>query len=134
MHSESNGAEMRGDSRLRIGCCCGYLDEEYKELCLHALEKLCRKRPSPLTTGRATTWAAGIVYAIGSANFIFDKSQPIHYTDKELAEPFGVGASTAASKGGEIKKMLRIDRFNAEWILPSLRAADPLFWTLLAHL
>ena len=26
-----------------------YLNKEYEELCLHVLEKLCRKRPSPLS-------------------------------------------------------------------------------------
>ena len=58
--------------------CDEYLSKEYEALCLHALEKLCRKRPSPLKSGRTNTWAAGIVYAVGSNNFIFDKSQPIH--------------------------------------------------------
>ena len=52
--------------------CAEHLDEEYESLCLHALEKLCRKRPSPLLGGKPNTWAAGIVYAIGSNNFIFD--------------------------------------------------------------
>ena len=27
--------------------CNQYLNDEYRELCLHLLEKLCRKRPSP---------------------------------------------------------------------------------------
>lgn len=48
------------------------------------------------------TWAAGIVYAIGSANFIFDKSQKIHMTASELAEPFGISKTTAAQKASEI--------------------------------
>ena len=54
--------------------CDEYLNDEYKTLCLHALEKLCRKRPSPLTSGRARTWAAGIIYAVAQNNFIFDKN------------------------------------------------------------
>ena len=36
-----------------------HLNDEYEALCLHALEKLCRKRPSPLASGRANSWAAG---------------------------------------------------------------------------
>lgn len=32
--------------------CNQYLNDEYRELCLHLLEKLCRKRPSPLLAGR----------------------------------------------------------------------------------
>lgn len=35
--------------------CNQYLNDEYRELCLHLLEKLCRKRPSPLLAGRKNT-------------------------------------------------------------------------------
>ena len=45
-------------SRIIIEYSEKYLSEEYKELCLRALEKLCRKRPSPLQSGRSSTWAA----------------------------------------------------------------------------
>jgi len=53
-------------SKILIDYSAEYLNREYEELCLHALEKLCRKRPSPLKSGKSNTWAAGIVYAIGS--------------------------------------------------------------------
>ena len=99
--------------------CDEYLNDEYKELCLHALEKLCRKRPSPLISGKATTWAAGIIYAIGQNNFIFDKSQPIHMTAEEIVEPLGMAKTTAANKAAEIRKMLKIDHYTAEWVLAS---------------
>lgn len=115
-------------SKLLIEYSEKYLNKEYEELCLHALEKLCRKRPSPLKSGRSTTWAAGIVYAIGSNNFIFDKNQPIHMTAKDLAAPFEVAASTASSKAAQIKKMLKIDYFHAEWCLPSEAASNPMLW------
>lgn len=105
-----------------------YLDDDYEQLCLHALEKLCRKRPSPLKSGRINTWAAGIIYAIGSNNFIFDKTQKIHMTAKELVEPLGVASSTASSKAKEIKKMLKIDYFNAEWCLSSEIADNTMLW------
>ena len=84
--------------------CDEHLNDEYKKLCLHALEKLCRKRPSPVTSGRANTWAAGIIYAIGQNNFIFDKSKAIHMTAEELVEPLGVKKSTAGGKATEIRK------------------------------
>ena len=41
-------------SKLLIEYSEKYLNKEYEELCLHALEKLCRKRPSPLKSGRST--------------------------------------------------------------------------------
>ena len=115
-------------SKILVDYSREYLDKEYEDLCLHALEKLCRKRPSPLKSGRSNTWAAGIVYAIGSNNFIFDKSQSIHITAKELAASFGVAVSTASSKAAMIKKLLKIDFFHAEWCLPSQIAENPMLW------
>lgn len=115
-------------SALLTNYCTQYLNDEYQQLCLHALEKLCRKRPSPLKNGRRNTWAAGIVYAIGSNNFIFDKSQEIHMTAKELVAPFGVAATTASSKAKEIKDMLKINYSKAEWCLPSQMSDNPMLW------
>ena len=83
--------------------CNQYLNDEYRELCLHLLEKLCRKRPSPLLAGRKNTWAAAIIYAITTNNFIFDKSQPIHLTADELCAPFGLSKSTVSNKASEIR-------------------------------
>ncbi|MBQ8160273.1 MAG: hypothetical protein IJ083_05925 [Clostridia bacterium] len=117
-------------SAILIPYCDEHLSEEYKELCLKALEKLCRKRPSPLSSGRANTWAAGIVYAIGSNNWIFDRSQDIHMTASELVAPFGLSKNTVASKAAEIKKMLKIGLSNAEWSLPSMMDTNPMIWTV----
>lgn len=108
--------------------CDEYLNNEYKELCLHALEKLCRKRPSPITSGKAKTWAAGIIYAMGQNNFIFDKSQPVHMTAAEIVKPLGISKTTAANKAAEIRKSLKIDYFNSEWILASDVEKNPMLW------
>ena len=75
-----------GELAEMISDYCGrFLSEDYHTLCLRLLEKLCRKRPSPLLRGRRNTWAAGIVYAIAANNLIFDKSMPIHRTADELS-------------------------------------------------
>ena len=41
--------------------CREHLNEEYAELCRRLTEKLARKRPSPLVSGKPNTWACGIV-------------------------------------------------------------------------
>jgi hypothetical protein len=106
------------------------LNEEYEELCLRALQKLCRKRPSPLVSGSAYTWACGIVYAIGANNFIFDRSQPIHMTGADIADYFGVAKSTAGSKASEIKRLLKLNRYNTEFQLEEMIAKNPAVWYL----
>lgn len=49
-------------------------------------------------------------------------------TAKELADPFGVAASTASSKAAQIEKMLKIDYSRAEWCLPSKVASNSMLW------
>jgi hypothetical protein len=110
--------------------CTQHLNDEYTELSLRLLEKLCHKRPSPLLKGRANTWACGIVYAVGSNNFIFDKSQPEHMSAKELADGFNLSASTAKNKANEINEYVDMYPFNPEWTLPDKLADNPLIWLL----
>ncbi len=117
-------------SGIIVEYCKKYLNDDYRVLCLRLLEKLCRKRPSPLLRGRRNTWAAGIVYAIASNNFVFDKSMPIHRTADELSRPFGVAPSTAGNKAAEIRKLVRITPLSAEWVLPELVEKNPAFWML----
>ncbi|MDR0856275.1 MAG: DUF6398 domain-containing protein [Clostridiales bacterium] len=101
------------------------LNGEYEALCLAALAKLCRKRPSPLLRGRARAWACGIVYAIGQCNFIFDKSMPIHMTALELAGWFGVTSGTADTKAAEIAELLHIGDFDEAYCLESVLDKRP---------
>jgi len=84
------------------GFCQEKLNDDYQNICLEALAKLARKRPSPLLSGRPATWACGIVYAIATNNFIFDKHNPHKMTATELANGFGIAPSTAGNKAKEI--------------------------------
>jgi len=108
--------------------CSNHLSDEYIKMSLRLLEKLRRKRPSPLLRGNPVTWACGIIYAIGSTNFLFDKSQTPHMRASELASHFGISQSTAGNKAGEIYKYFNMTTFDPEWTLPSKLADNPLVW------
>ena len=108
--------------------CDECLNEEFEPPLVRALEKLCRKRPSPLLSGRPQTWAAGIAYAIYRDNWVLDRSRSFHMSAAELADYFGVAKSTAANKASQISKMLKIDHFNPEWRCASQLGRDPLVW------
>jgi Domain of unknown function (DUF6398) len=45
--------------------CQQHLNNEYADLSRKMAAALSRMRPSPLESGRARSWAAGIVYALG---------------------------------------------------------------------
>ena len=51
-------------SDMIVSYCESRFDEEFTDICLHALQKLCRKRTEPMSAGRNNMWAAGIIYAI----------------------------------------------------------------------
>jgi len=108
--------------------CEEHLNEEYKDVSVRMLEKLCRKRPSPIDFGKPNTWACGIIYTVGSVNFLFDKSQSPHIRASELAEKFGISASTAGNKAGEIRKILKTGVFDPEWTLPGRLDDNPYVW------
>lgn len=110
--------------------CREHLNEEYAELCRRLTEKLARKRPSPLVSGRPNTWACGIVRTIGMHNFLGDKSQKPYMKIADISRLFGVGESTAAAKTAAIRNVLHLGPLDFEWSLPSRAEQNPLIWML----
>ncbi len=107
-----------------------HLNEEYAQLIRQATAALCRKRPSPLESGQAKTWACGITHAIGMVNFLFDRSQTPHISANELYQAFGVSASTGQSKSKLVRDTLKMRQLDPEWCLPSRVDDNPLIWML----
>lgn len=99
-------------------------------LCRKLAEKLARKRPSPLLTGKPNVWACGIVRTIGQLNFLGDRSQTPHMKISDISRAFGVGESTASAKTATIRSLLRINQLDTEWMLPSHLEENPLAWLL----
>lgn len=110
--------------------CQQHLNEEYRDLCRRMLATLCRKRPSPVTTGKTSTWACGIVYAVGRVNFLFDRSQTPHKRADELCMHFGVSPKTGSAKSTAIMDLLKSGQFDPNWTLPSRMADNPMAWMI----
>lgn len=108
---------------------CGqHLNEAYADLARKALAALCRKRPSPATKGRADIWACAVVYALGQANFLSDRSQKPYMASEELCRLFGVAPSTAGNKAKQIRDLLGMRRFDHHWMLPDRIEDSPMTW------
>jgi len=88
--------------------CAEHLDAEYAELCRQLVGRLARKRPSPLASGPVKTWAGAVLHAIGTLNFLFDRTQRPHMTVAELCRLAGISQSTAARRSREIRDLLRL--------------------------
>jgi hypothetical protein len=110
------------------GLCDEHLDSEYARLCARLVAKLSRKRPSPLLRGDLRIWAAATIYTVGSVNFLFDRSQPLHLTGDDLSDLTGVPKSTMANKAKQIRDLLGLNRLDLEFCRRDLIERHPWAW------
>jgi len=113
--------------------CEEHLDEDYAQLARYATAALCRKRPSPLKRGRADIWACGIVYALGTVNFLFDQSQDPHMSAGELCAAFGVKKSTGANKARRVRDTLNMSQMDPDWYRPSQMDDNIMAWMIMVN-
>jgi hypothetical protein len=110
--------------------CAEHLDAEYGELVRKLVAKRARKRPSPLSRGDLRIWAAAGIYAIGSVNFLFDRTQRPHLTGNDLSDLTGVPKSTLANKAKLVRDVLRIGQMEPEFSRRELLASNPMAWMI----
>lgn len=115
---------------LTDAVCRQHLNDEYAEVSRKMAAALARKRPSPLESGRANTWACGIVYTIGFVNFLFDKSLPPYMSAEDLCNAFGVAKSTGYNASKKIRDLFDLMQFDPRWTLPSLMDQNPMAWMI----
>lgn len=111
--------------------CRQHLNEEYAELARLATAALCRKRPSPLLSGKPATWACGVVHALGFVNSLFDRGNEPHLSVEELCGAFGVGKSTGPAKSKQVRDALGFSQRDPDWTLPSMLEQNPRAWLIL---
>jgi len=113
--------------------CDQKLDQEYRELIRYAVAALARKRPSPLLKGQTHSWACAVIHAVGTANFLFDKSFTPYVGAAELAQDFHLSKSTVGNKSRQIRGLLKIAQLDHHWMLPSRKKASPTAWMILVN-
>jgi hypothetical protein len=127
---EQMQAKFDSIRNLTSAFCKEYLNNEYDEFIASMIATLCRKRPSPLLKGNDKSWAAGLVHAIGTVNFLFDKSETPHCSASDIYTYFGVGNSTGQGKSKEIRDMLKMNYLSHEWTLPSRMGSNSMIWMI----
>jgi hypothetical protein len=116
--------------KLTAPFCAEHLDAEYGELVRKLVAKLARKRPSPLSRGDLRIWAAAAIYAVGSINFLFDRTQRPHLTGDDLSNLTGVPKRTLANKAKLIRDVLRIGQLEPEFCRRELLASNSMAWMI----
>ena len=95
--------------------CNAYLDEDYKQLCEKLILKMSRKRNIPFLYGRLDIWAAAIIHALGSINFLFDQSFEPYVSGEGISNYFGTSKSTVSQKAKVIRDMFRMRYWDNEF-------------------
>ncbi|HKI43715.1 MAG TPA: DUF6398 domain-containing protein [Balneolales bacterium] len=105
--------------------CAQKLDDDYFQLCEKLIKKLGRKKNVPFQRGKLEIWAAAVVYAIGSINFLFDKSFEPYMTAKQISDYFGTKNSTVSNKARQIKDMFDMWHFSPEFSTQKMTEDNP---------
>lgn len=113
--------------RLLDKFCSERLDAEFQQLCRQMAVELCQAG-SPVVRGKRESWACGIVYTVGSVNFLQDPSFEPHVRSEEIAEWFGVSTATMHSKAKVLREGLDIVQFEPQWTVPSRLRDNPFAW------
>lgn len=100
---------------MTAGFCDTYLDEEYKQLSEKLIRKMARKRNVPFLYGRIEIWAAAVVYALGTLNFLFDRKFEPYIAPDDICSYFRTNQSTTYQKSKKIRDMFKIRYGNEEF-------------------
>lgn len=105
--------------------CAQKLDDDYSQLCQKLILKLGRKRDVPFKSGKIEIWAAAVIHAIGSINFLFDKSFEPYVTAEEICEYFGTKKSTVSNKARQIKDMFKMGYYDSDFSTQNMTENNP---------
>jgi hypothetical protein len=84
-----------------------------------------RKRDVPFTREKLEIWAAAVVHAIGSMNFLFDRSFEPFISSKEMNEYFGNKGTTVSNKARAIKDMFDLWYYSPEFSTGAMQENSP---------
>jgi hypothetical protein len=101
--------------QLAKSFCNEKLNEEYAALVEKLVCKLGRKRNVPFVAGQVQIWAAAVIHALGTINFLFDKSSKPYVSIDEINDFFGTKKSTTGNKSKEIRDLLKLSYWDSEF-------------------
>ena len=124
---EKSAIESRKNQILTLikEFCTQKLDDDYFELSERLLSKLGRKRDVPFMSGKIEIWAAAVIHALGTINFLFDKSFEPYTTVEEINVFFGTNKSSTGQKSKVIRDLLNLGYFDGEFSTQRAKQNNP---------
>lgn len=110
---------------LTLGFSEQYLNEEYDEVIEKLINKMARKREVPFVRGKMEIWAAAVIHAVGTVNFLFDRSNQPYVNLQTILEYFGTKQSTTSQKSKTIQDMFKMSYFDNEFSITSVKQDNP---------
>lgn len=102
-----------------------FLNEEYEVVIVKLINKMARKREIPFVSGRIEIWAAAVIHALGTINFLFDKSNQPYVSATDIFEYFGTKQSTTSQKSKKIRDMFNMTYFDSNFSIESVDQGSP---------
>jgi hypothetical protein len=111
--------------QLTKSFCDEKLNDEYAALAEKLISKLGRKRNVPFISGQVSIWAAAVIHALGTINFLFDKSSEPYVSFDDIIDFFGTKKSTTGNKSKEIRDLLKLGYWDREFSTKAIAGNDP---------
>jgi len=108
------------------GFCTQKLNEEYFRLADKLIDELASADPVPFLKGKLEIWAAAIIHALGSINWMFDRGNKYYTPAADINAYFGTSGSTTSNKARLIRDMLDIEQGDPDFSTQDTKDSDPL--------
>jgi tetratricopeptide (TPR) repeat protein len=84
--------------------CKKHLNDEYNDLCTKLVKAMAQRDDISFAKGKLEIWAAAVVCAIGSYNFLYDKTFKPYMQQKDILKAFGVSTGSVSTKVSELRE------------------------------
>ncbi|NOQ70662.1 MAG: hypothetical protein GQ574_01600 [Crocinitomix sp.] len=105
--------------------CAEKLDDDYAQLCGKLIQKMSAEEIVPFKRGKIEIWAAAVIHALGSKNFLFDKSFEPYINAQDISDHFGAKKATISNKARQIKDLYDMVMYDDEFATQKLKENNP---------
>ncbi|MCC9658324.1 DUF6398 domain-containing protein [Rhodopirellula halodulae] len=107
--------------------CRDHLNDEYFAVSRELAAHVCQEG-SPVRSGKASSWAAGILWAVGRVNFLSDPASEPCMTQSQFAKAIGVSVATISAKCRVIWDGMELMQLDPRFSIASQQDSNPLVW------